>query len=82
MFQDEMITFLHEKFGVDMSASSVTGALQAAGWSRKTNRRAAKQRNQDLQKLYLYKLREFQSYHLVFIDESGCNKQIGLRRSR
>jgi transposase len=81
MFRDEMTTFLHEQFGVDVSASSVTRVLQAAGWSRKTNRRAAKQRNQDLQELYLYKMREFQSYHLVFIDESGCDKRIGLRRS-
>jgi hypothetical protein len=37
--------------------------------------------NQDLQELYLYKLREFQPYHLVFIDESGCDKRAGLQRS-
>jgi hypothetical protein len=81
MFRYEMVAFLYEQFGVVVSASSITQTLQAIGWSRKTNRRAVKQRNQDLQALYFYKLRQSQLYHLVFINESGCDKRAGLRRS-
>ena len=29
----------------------------------------------------MHNLTEFQSYHLVFIDESGCDKRIGFRRT-
>lgn len=61
MFRYEMIAFLYEKFVIVVSASGITWTLQAVGWLGKTNRRAAKQRNQDLQELYFYKLREFQS---------------------
>jgi hypothetical protein len=41
---------------------------------------AAKQ-NADFRDFYLYNLTQFQSYHLVFIDESGCDKRIGFRRT-
>jgi hypothetical protein len=55
-----MVAFLYEQLGVVVSAFSITWTLQGIGWSRKTNRRAAKQRSQYLEELYLYKLREFQ----------------------
>lgn len=29
---------------------------------------------------YPYILLDFQSYHLVYVDESGCDKRIGFRR--
>jgi DDE superfamily endonuclease len=41
----------------------------------------AKERNPDLRDFYLYNLSSFSSYHLVYVDESGCNKRIGFRRT-
>jgi transposase len=41
----------------------------------------AKERNPDLQDLYLHNLSQFRSYHLVYVDESGCDKLIGFRKT-
>ncbi|KAJ6160476.1 hypothetical protein N7470_003872 [Penicillium chermesinum] len=40
-----------------------------------------KQQNPQLRDFYQHKLSEFRSYHLVFVDESGCDKRIGYRRT-
>lgn len=53
----------------------------AKGWSKKTVRQHAKKRNADLRELYLHNLSDFQSYHLVYVDESGCDKRAGFRRT-
>lgn len=34
-----------------------------------------------MRETYLYNLSEFESYHLVYIDESGCDKRVGFRRT-
>lgn len=44
-------------------------------------RRIAQERNADLRDYYLLQLSDFRSYHLVFIDESGCDKRAGFRRT-
>lgn len=31
--------------------------------------------------LYTYNISDFRSYHYVFVDESGCDKRIGFRRT-
>jgi transposase len=41
----------------------------------------AKEQNPDLQDFYLYTLSAFRSNHLVYVDESECNKLIGFRRT-
>ncbi|KAJ6135044.1 hypothetical protein N7512_000204 [Penicillium capsulatum] len=46
----------------------------------KVARQHAKERNADLRDLYLHNLSNFQSYHLVYVDESGCGKRAGYRR--
>lgn len=80
MFREEMISFLDDRFGVQVSPTTMSRMLKTEKWSRKTNGRAAKQRNPDLRELYLYKLSDCRSYQLVFIDESGCDKRSGHRR--
>jgi hypothetical protein len=41
----------------------------------------AKERNADLRDHYLYNLSAFQSWQLVYVDESGCDKRISFRRT-
>ncbi|CCD51182.1 hypothetical protein BofuT4_P085440.1 [Botrytis cinerea T4] len=43
-----------------------------AGW---------RERNADLRDLYLHNIPVFRSYHLVYVDESGCDKRIGFGRT-
>lgn len=81
MYQDEMIVFLWDEFDVLVTAHSISRALASAGWSKKTARRVALERNPDLRDFYLYNLSAFRSYHLVYIDESGCDKLPGFRRT-
>ena len=56
-------------------------ALVAKGWSKKSTRQQARERNADLREWYLHSLSDFQSYQLVYVDESGCDKRVGFRRT-
>jgi hypothetical protein len=73
-YLDEMVVFLWDEFAVLVTKSSVSRALARLSWSRKTVRRVAKEQNPDLRDFYLYNLLAFCSYHLVYVDESGCDK--------
>lgn len=44
-------------------------------------RRKAKEQNADLRDEYLHDLTSFAPYHLVYIDESGCDRRMGFRRT-
>lgn len=81
MYQDEMVVFLWDEFEVLVTTYSISRALASIRWPNKTARRIAKERNANLRDLYLYKLSAFRSYQLVFIDESGCDKRVGFRRT-
>jgi transposase len=81
LYQDEMAVFLWDEFEVLVSTFSISRALTFIGWSKKAARRVAKERNQDLRDFYLHNLSAFRSYHLVYVDESGCDKRIGFRRT-
>jgi transposase len=81
LYLDEMVIFLWDEFRTMITISSIRRALVAKGWSKKTARQHAKERNADLRELYLHNLSDFQSYHLVFVDESGCDKRAGFRRT-
>jgi hypothetical protein len=48
-------------------------ALSQAGWSKRTAQQNTKEQNPQLRDFYQHKLSEFRSYHLVFVDESGCD---------
>lgn len=80
MFRSEMRDWLHEKTDVYVSLSAISRTLKAIGWTRKTCRRVAQQRDQELRNLYLRRVSFFKSEQLIFVDESGCDKKAGQRR--
>ena len=49
-------------------------------WSRKAKRRRAREQNADLRDFYMYRIAQFHSWQLVFVDESGCDKHTGSRK--
>lgn len=81
MYQDEMVVFLYDEFDVLVNVSAVSRALKSIGWTKKASRQIAKERNADLRDYYLHNLCAYRSYHLVYVDESGCDKRIGFRRT-
>ncbi|CAG5189810.1 uncharacterized protein ALTATR162_LOCUS12089 [Alternaria atra] len=81
LYQEEMALFLWDEFSVLVSTHSISRTLRAVGWSKKVARQIAREQNADLRDFYPYNLTQFQSYHLVFIDESGYDKRIGFRRT-
>jgi transposase len=81
MYRDEMVLFLYDEFEITVNNSAVSRALASIGWTKKATRQIAKERNADLRDYYLHNLSVFQSHHLVYVDESGCDKRIGFRRT-
>jgi transposase len=78
---EELVEFLRKNFGTPSTPSTISRYLKSIGWSKRKPRRVAKERNPDLRDAYLHKLSYFHSYHLVYVDESGCDKRIGFRRT-
>ncbi|KAJ5142504.1 uncharacterized protein N7515_001291 [Penicillium bovifimosum] len=81
LYLEEMTIFLWDEFRMLASISSIRRALVSKGWSKKTAQQRAKEQNAELREIYLHNLSEFESYHLVYVDESGCDKRIGFRRT-
>jgi hypothetical protein len=81
LYQDEMAEYLMAEFGGHVSKYAVRRVLVSIGWSRKQTRRVAQERNADLRDFHLRRLSEFSSYHLDYVDESGCDKRVGIRRT-
>ena len=81
LYVEEMAIFLWDEFNILPSSSSIKRALSRAGWTKKKAQQKAKEQNPQLRDFYQHKLSEFRSYHLVFVDESGCDKRIGYRRT-
>lgn len=81
MYQDEMVVFLWDEFNILVTTHNISRALKRVGWFKKTARRVAQERSADLQDLYLHNFSDFCSYHLVYIDESGCDRRVGFRRT-
>jgi len=75
-----MADFLFQKFGRRISERSIGRTLRSMGWTRKTIRRIAQQRDADLRDHYLHRISQYKSYQLIFVDESGCDKRAGYRR--
>lgn len=80
-YLDEMAVFLWDEFEMLVSISTISKALKSIGWSKKTSRRVAKGRNPNLRDFYLHNLSSFRSYHIVYVDESGCDRRVGFRRT-
>lgn len=81
LYLDEMTIFLWDEFLVQVTNPILKQALASTGWSKKVARQRAKEQNADLRDSYMHNLSDFQSYHLVYVDESGCDKRIGFRRT-
>src|SRR5579871_5425063 len=76
--QDEMAVFLYDDLSILVKTYDISRALKSIKWTKKVARQVAKERNPDLRDYYLHNLSEFRSYHLIYVDESGCDKRIGL----
>ncbi|KAF4262843.1 hypothetical protein CNMCM8812_004371 [Aspergillus fumigatus] len=81
LYLDEMVLFIWDEFQVQVTNSSISRALKYKGWSKKTAKQKARQRNPELRDEYFHFISDFCSYHLVYVDESGCDKRIGFRRT-
>lgn len=81
LYLDEMALFLCEEFETEVTLCSFSRALKYEGWSKKKAKQKARERNTDLRDDYFYLISNCHSYQLVFVDESGCDKRIGARRT-
>ena len=81
LYVEEMMIFLWNEFDVLPSPSSIKRALSREGWTKKKAQQKAKEQDPHLQDFHQHKLSEFHSCQLIFVDESGCDKQIGCRRT-
>jgi len=81
LYLHKMELFFLNKFDVSVPKSTTSDALHRIGWSKKTTRQKATERNPDLRDDYYHLISEFSSYHLAYVDESGCDKRIGIRRT-
>jgi len=79
LYLDEMAVFLWDEFGVLVTTWSIRRALKCKGWSKKASKQKARERNANLRDAYFHFISDFSSYHLVYVDESGCDKRIGFR---
>jgi transposase len=80
-YLDELVVFIWDEFEVLVSTSTVSRELKSVGWSKKRARQEAAQRDPDLRDYYLHEISSFDAEHLVFVDESGCDKRCGFRRT-
>lgn len=62
VYLDEMAVFLQDEFDIAVSPSSIKRALSSAGWTKKTARNRAQERNRDLRDFYFHKLSGYQSH--------------------
>jgi transposase len=80
MYRDELIDFINKNFGKRVSERAIGQSLRSMGWSRTTIRCIAQQRDDDLRDFYLHTISNFESYHFVFVNESGCDRKAGYCR--
>ena len=81
LYLDKIAIFLWDKFQTMVTTSSIQRALVAKGWSKKTARQHTREQNTGLRDYYLHNLSDFKSCHLIYIDESRCNKRVRFRRT-
>lgn len=76
MTQREMINYIREEFGEEVSATTISRTLKKRRTTLKVMRRVAQQQVPDLQHFYYHRLKMMgsRSYHYIFIDESGFDR--------
>lgn len=77
----ELAEYIEENFNLVVSLPTISRALRHDRWSKKVIRRKAKEQDPDLRDFFLYRLSRYKSYHLVYVDESGCDGRAGFRRT-
>ena len=80
-YLDEMVDLIQDQLDVTASTSTVSRTLRKNGWSKKVIRRIAQERNADLRDFHSHLRSEFYPDQLVYLDESGCNRRDGFRRT-
>jgi hypothetical protein len=80
-YLDELAVFLWDEFQAAVIPSTISRTLKVAGRSKKACHRVARERNADLRDFYMHKLSSFCFHHLVYVEESGCDKRIGFMRT-
>ena len=81
LYLDEMTDFVLDEFELSVSVDSIRRSLRACNWSKKKNQRVARERDSDLRDACLHEMSEYKSFQLIFVDESGCDTQAGIRRT-
>lgn len=81
LYLDEIADFLLVEYDCQVSLSTISRTLKSNGWTKKIPRRRAGEQNQDLRDAYQYKLSFLNPKRLIFVDESGCDKRVGFRRT-
>jgi transposase len=76
----DMVTFLRGEFEVEVTRFSIRRALKNVDWSKKATQNIAQERNADLRDDYMHEVSSFRSDQLVFIDETGVDRSIGIHR--
>ena len=76
----DMVTFLRGEYEVEVTRFSIRRALKNVDWSKKATQNIAQERNADLRDEYMHKVSSFRSDQLVFIDETGVDRSIGIHR--
>jgi len=76
-----MVLFLWDEFEVLVTTSTISRTLKSIRWSKQAAHRVAAGRHPDLRDLYQYDLSTFEPYHVIYVDESGCDKRVGYRRT-
>ena len=80
LYRYEMADFLYRRFRRRISERSVSRTLLSIDWTRTTIYHITQQRDADLRDHYLYRISQYKSYELVFVDESGCDRRARHRR--
>jgi transposase len=80
MYQDEMVFWLQEERGVEVSQPFISALLHTNGWSRKSLQVVSHERSEPARQAYLQDLAQFSAERLVFLDETLFNEKTGWRR--
>lgn len=76
-YLDEISWFLFDEFSISIDESSIGKCLKRLGWSRKSVKRVALQRNQALRDDWMRRLGGWTAEQLIFVDESAACERTG-----
>jgi hypothetical protein len=80
LYLDEMAIFLWDEFHTLVTASSTGRSLVAKGWSKKILGSKLGSETPTCENV-ICTIYRTSSYHLVYVDESRCDKRVGFRRT-